>query len=304
MMKLRLIGPSAQGLRVSGPLMRDVLAALVEGTQRAVRLRLEGRSTSGGPVPAWLEQAAAFDLRIEEGSTQLVLDAPNLSAAAPEQFAQAQLFDEVPADRSCLDLFVDSLDDALNRRYDSVLFDDGLLQALWMFRGAFRHGVDTIEVVNGRTLRLDAEAVEGFDALKRGIPPDQRVILAGTLDELRHSSRMFTLVLEDGASIRGVVSGGFELERLGPLWGKKARVSGTAKFRPSGAILRAECDDIQPVDGDISIWSRAPQPLFTEFDVRALHQEQGPRSGVSAIFGKWPGEESEEEFLRALSEVS
>jgi hypothetical protein len=35
----------------------------------------------------------------------------------------------------------------------------------------------------------------------------------------------------------------------------------------------------------------------------ALRQPQGPNTGAAAIFGKWPGDETEEELLAALEEL-
>jgi hypothetical protein len=31
---------------------------------------------------------------------------------------------------------------------------------------------------------------------------------------------------------------------------------------------------------------------------------QGPRSGINAIFGRWPGDESDEEIMEALERLS
>ena len=47
-----------------------------------------------------------------------------------------------------------------------------------------------------------------------------------------------------------------------------------------------------------------PPPLGAELDTARLHKPQGPRSGVSAVFGKWPGEETDEEFEELLKESS
>ena len=108
---------------------------------------------------------------------------------------------------------------------------------------------------------------------------------------------MFTLVLDDGRTLKGVISSGVALDQLGTLWGRQARVAGVGKFRPSGAVLRVEAETIEGAVGDTSLWSVMPRPVFQELDPRRLRVPQGPRSGVSAIFGKWPGDESEEEFL-------
>lgn len=49
--------------------------------------------------------------------------------------------------------------------------------------------------------------------------------------------------------------------------------------------------------------SRVPSPLF-QLDVAALHQPQGPRSGINRVIGRQPGDESDEDVTVALSELS
>jgi hypothetical protein len=39
-------------------------------------------------------------------------------------------------------------------------------------------------------------------------------------------------------------------------------------------------------------------------DGGVFRQPQGPRSGVNAIIGRWPGDETEEEIASALLELS
>jgi hypothetical protein len=48
----------------------------------------------------------------------------------------------------------------------------------------------------------------------------------------------------------------------------------------------------------------ARRPLVGRLDLAALHVPQGPDSGINAIIGKWPGNESEEEILALLEELS
>jgi hypothetical protein len=130
-------------------------------------------------------------------------------------------------------------------------------------------------------------------------------MIAGKIDLLRHSDRVFTLILESGEVLRGVVTTeAVDLGELGRLWGRFAVVSGIAKFRPSGAVLRIEAEQVRPAEpADTAVWSQVPRPLLADLDLRTLHWSQGPRSGVSAIFGQWPGDESEEEFLRTLDAI-
>ncbi len=44
--------------------------------------------------------------------------------------------------------------------------------------------------------------------------------------------------------------------------------------------------------------------LVRKLDLEALYQPQGPTTGINAIMGKWPGDESEEEILALLEEMS
>jgi hypothetical protein len=54
----------------------------------------------------------------------------------------------------------------------------------------------------------------------------------------------------------------------------------------------------------LSVLSMEPKPLFPTLDTRALHRSQGPKSGVAAVFGRWPGDESDEEVEALLAEMS
>jgi hypothetical protein len=59
-----------------------------------------------------------------------------------------------------------------------------------------------------------------------------------------------------------------------------------------------EPEDQQPVE-----WQGT---LVGKLNLRALHQPQGPNSGINAIIGKWPFEEGEDEeqFIALVEEIS
>jgi hypothetical protein len=50
------------------------------------------------------------------------------------------------------------------------------------------------------------------------------------------------------------------------------------------------------------------RPLVRKLDLKALHQPQGPDTGINAIIGKWPGDEGlgedEERFIALVEEIS
>jgi hypothetical protein len=108
--------------------------------------------------------------------------------------------------------------------------------------------------------------------------------------------------LESGATLRGIAEG-VDPAKLAELWGKKAVISGMAVFRPSGKVLRLEADEISPAGEDFSTWSAEPKPLLGSRGP-SLRQPQGPRSGINAVIGQWPGEEDDDQVASALEELS
>jgi hypothetical protein len=117
---------------------------------------------------------------------------------------------------------------------------------------------------------------------------------------------MFTLLLESGARVRGVVTGNsVDLSALSELWGQEVVVTGVAKFRRSGSVLRIEAERIaRAAARDLTLWSAAPRPIFGVLDERVLRQPQGPRSGVNAIFGRLADVESDNHIIEALDRLS
>jgi hypothetical protein len=288
-----------------GPLLRELLDIVVDGCQQATRLRVDGRSTAPGTIPGWLERAASFEIvKIRPG--ELVMKSPPLAKAAPDRFRQIELFSDVDPSRSCLDLFEDSLEDALAGREDSDRYDRPLMETLEGLGRLFRYGVERVELKNGRKLRIDPKGIASIQALSRRTPEDRRVMIAGKLETIRHSDRAFSLLVESGEELRGIViSEQVSRADLAALFGRQALVTGYAKFRPSGAPLRIEAERIELAsEGDAAVFSEAPTPLLDALDGRDLRRPQGSKSGLAAIIGQWPGEETDDQVMAALAELS
>jgi hypothetical protein len=303
---IRVVGSSADGARISGPLLRDLLAMVAEGSRRALRMRVEGRSTSAGRIPDQLESATEFDfLGLSNGSCVVTLEAPTLAQVVPRTFAKGSLF--LDNRSSAIGLWEESLADALAGETDSDRFDTSMLAEFKKsLCRVFEHDVEMLEIRHEASsvpmAVVRREAVDQIDSLKRQTPRSRRIRVAGKVDELRHSDRRITLVLTDGTAIT-CLADGVDEDRLRSLWGQNVVVSGLAVFRPSGKVLRVEADNITLATGsDLEIWSAEPVPLGATLDAKALRKPQGPRSGVNAIFGKWPGDETDEEFEALLKD--
>jgi hypothetical protein len=206
--------------------------------------------------------------------------------------------------RSSLDYFDDRLEDALAGRADSDRFDGPLMSTFESFGRLFRHGVASIEIVNGRTLRVDAASIDAIRMLERRTPADQRAMVAGKLDAIRHSDRAFSLLLESGEVVRGlVVADHITTGALAALFGRPALVAGHAKFRPSGSVLRIEADHIAEAStADLGVFSAVPAPVLGAVEPRDLRKQPG--LGLAAVVGEWPGDETDEEVRAALGDLS
>jgi hypothetical protein len=81
-------------------------------------------------------------------------------------------------------------------------------------------------------------------------------------------------------------------------------IDGEAVFRASGALLRIEAQRIDSAAETDMFFSRLPAPSKQKIRSQDLRVRQSATTGVNAIWGAWPGEESEQEILDALEWVS
>jgi hypothetical protein len=58
-----------------------------------------------------------------------------------------------------------------------------------------------------------------------------------------------------------------------------------------------EPEDQRPVE-------RRQSGILKKFDPSVLDRPQGPDSGLNAVMGKWPGDETDEEILALLEKLS
>lgn len=308
---IRLSGPgvAADPQRLPGRLVSDLLEAVDRNAKGAVRLRLEGRSTAGGPVPGWVRRAARFDLvGLLTVGPGVVISAPVLREALAEKFTQETLFADPDADRSAISLMTEGLDAALHGRTDTEAYDDSLLHSFANFSAVLQHDVETVEIRNGNPnspcVTITPQGLQVVEQLHQATPQPRRVRIAGKLDAMRFSDRAFTLVLPTGKAIRGILADG-DAEALTPFFGRMTLVSGFAHFRPSGALSRIEAEHIEVgSERDLKMWAAIPRPLEAALELNERSRGAAARSGLASIYGKWPGEETDEELLALLDDLS
>ena len=117
---------------------------------------------------------------------------------------------------------------------------------------------------------------------------------------VRYSTRSFGLLLDDGQEVRGVLSEK-DPELLQKYLGREITIFGKAVYRPSGTLLRIDAQEILDTVEGRSAFSVVP-PAFTR-QPKQERKTQSNKVGVSAFFGSWPGDETDDELLAALGEL-
>lgn len=283
--------------------LRDLCDLLLEGAQRSARLVAEGRSGARGPAPVWLTSAA--DIRVSKfapGSLDLGLSAPRLVDVAPEVFAQPQLFPAgTSSDASAFDLLLDAAQDAAAGKRDSERLDAGVLDILSRASALFAKGGTRLTIGGeGRTLVvIDPIAAQTIRTLADETPQSRISRVRGILDTLTVSTKSLVLRLEDGRQLRGFATD-VAIETLKDLHGKDAVLEGQVTFRPSGEALRIQVESaFAATPGDV-LWAQLPKAEAVGSKVRPPVSS----TGLDAFFGKWPGDETDEQIAQALKEMS
>jgi hypothetical protein len=312
--RVELESSTARHFGLPATITQQLIHALYTSAKGAVRLQVEGLSVARGTQPAWLNQAADFSVLIAEDFPGLRIVAPTLGETSPDRFGQYGLDltqDDRPiGDETAMSLLSRGLDDALEGRADSDAFDAPLLRVFERFAPLFTAGVESVRITNGRSdspvVVIDPSGLHRVERLHNRTPPPRQARLAGVLDAIRYSDRAFTLILQDAGEtrLRGFLADEVSATRLPELWGQSVVLTGAVHFRPSGVPLRVEAAhlDLATVN-DLAIFSKIPRPMDRRLDPRDLFRFQGSHSGINAIFGQWPGEESADDLIAALEQT-
>lgn len=304
---IELDGPEAHGARVSIHVLRVLSTALLNTAQRALRLRVEGRSNLQGKA-AWLDAATDFQLvGLRDKCTVLEWEAPTLEEAAPEIFAQLPLWDSAPPrDLSSFSLVEETLRDAVQGNAESDILDRGVLDAVAAFRRVLDLGFDALSLngmPTGAPVTLTRQSLETAECLRKSSPPTERVIISGWLDQLTWSDRAFRLRLSSGQSVRGLLPPE-RTDFYATLWGKKVTVDGEARFKPSGTLSLVIAGNIQDAVASDTVWEQMPCPRMHAVAGARPETPTPEATGIDRVFGQWPGDETDEEILNALEKIS
>jgi len=309
-----LTGPGCHGKYARPEAVGGVLSRIGATLRDAVRMSvLHSSRRVGRPMS---ELSHAWHIRSggqtagPDQATRLLFKAPTLKDAAPALFDQGLLWEDGPnPEDTAFDLMGAVLRDVARQKRDSQWYDVDLLNRIGRFSGVLQRGVNQIQLGGHQLEARSTPAINRLltDAAKTLVtetPEPRRTRMTGMLDMIRVSDRVFELVLKDGQRARAVWVR-HEVVELAKYLNSDVTIEGKAVFRPSGGLLRMEAEAIAKAgekDRHFSVMPRPAQPMGRRAGV-SVELKRG-ESPFAAIYGKWPGEESDAEVRAALEEIS
>lgn len=291
--------------------LKELCDALIESSERVLRLSIEGSSVKRGKTPVWVKKSVDFTITgIHNGSTVVEMEAPTLGEAAPAQIQQQDLWYNLPTpEDTAISLLSKSVTDIASEELDSRYFDGGVLRSLLTFKRFFANYAGGFELrARGNRpegFAMDPERIEKVDRLNIKIPDPRAVVVSGLFNVIEHAGGRFQLQLQSGEKITGMIEPEYlKLEDMRNLWGKQATIKGIAHFQPSGKIRFIKAEVIKSFEAGEEIFKVAPQSQMPLDVTESIRKTQTHRRPLMEIWNKWPGEESIDELLSVLKETT
>ncbi|MFZ4595187.1 MAG: hypothetical protein ACOYOF_13100 [Verrucomicrobiaceae bacterium] len=308
----RLEGTTGLGAKPNPGLLGALLVQIPDTLRDAVRMGFLHSSRAGGRLSRALQ--AASEVRFAGCSstcgdfTDVCFELPLFGEAAPELFAQGQLWDDGPRpESSAFDLLSDAVIDIGAGRSNSDHFDKPLLSRVGRYGVLFKKGLQRVALVDDgrRTVaHINAAVVESAHQLSRKTPASRRVRVTGKLDLMGASQGVMKLHLRPGEIVTALWTGQGDLEQFKHCFNADVVVEGTGVFRPSGTLLRVEADAVAAASSQDEFFRELPKSLETPDYESLLRVRPGERSAYHRILGVIPAEESDEEFAAAIEAFS
>jgi len=279
--------------------VRVLVDWLTDGIDRALRLRLEGRSAAQGPRPRWLSASRAVGVeRLAAGSIDLALSTPTLGelfGQTPQlQQGALDLF-SFRASQTPLEVFREALDDALHERDDAQTLDAGLLDHIATAKALFDLGAEEIVLQGSDRLpdvNLSASALERVRRLADRTPLARRVRVMGRLYDLNVKNGGFEMEVGADALRGALVRQRFD--DLAGLLNKLVMAEGDLTYRPSGRPLRFEAHAMREATDRDAHWATLPAPQRAR---RAPKVASPNGMGLDDLFAGEEGDTDDTELL-------
>jgi len=240
----------------------------------------------------------------KENETMLTLDA----AYFKDFPVQLELFRDKSylKDLTPMALVIKTFNAALDEDEDKSLLDEPIIDELLKFRSFFKTDTERIFLSNRNSIpevKLSGKKINKIENLYKTIPSPQKTVINGIIDEMKFSRKQLVMLTSDKQKIVVIPPSSDFFEKIKDYFGKEIIISGVANFKPGGQLSYVNLESFNPAGVADKFFSRKPDKTPLQQQI-AIQIKQGKKSNpIDDIFGKWPGNETDEEFEQMLKEL-
>ncbi|MCC6600947.1 MAG: hypothetical protein IT223_09775 [Crocinitomicaceae bacterium] len=292
----------------NGMLEFDRLNLITQSTKEIATkaLMLKIRGFSDIKPDNKLKQALAIRLQSLQGSktegTSMLLDCDNFEKTIKN--LQLNLFKptEDLLKLTPMALVIQTFRSALLEDEDKDNLDKPLLKTLLKFKKNFISDNEVFFFSNRQSIpeiEITKNDFKKIEYLDDSIPEPKKIIINGQLDEMKVSKNKLGLVTQDGF-VNIFANDNTIIQGIVDYMGKDVTISGMAHFKPNGQLSYIEIQEyFEPGQKD-SFYSRKPVSMNIEQQLLFQIKQGKKHNPLSAITGKWPGDESFDDLIKML----
>lgn len=281
--------------------------SLVTIAQRVTYLNAFGIPHGSGKFTAWIEQACNIQVKnIGEGSTIIETETPAFNEVFDLPQVNFHLFEpELNEANSAIDIVIKALKDIKSGSSKSMFDDYGIYSAIGSLEPIYRNfdKLTFIDKNKKSNIELNKEEISAIKKMSLRQKKPKTIIVSGLLNQIKYIENQFSLRLDSGTKLNGYIDTDLlEVEKLNEFWGKESTIKGVLHFRPSGRPGSLKAQSIREFTEKDSFFRNPNFQPEIPFERTINQPEQIKKSPVAETFGKWPGDETEEE-IDALLEL-
>ncbi|MBS1519145.1 MAG: hypothetical protein JSS91_13755 [Bacteroidetes bacterium] len=278
-----------------------ILSGIIEIATGSIQIRLNGISFTKGRLPKYIDDAVSVKFSgIEKGSTIIRLETEQLNRTLTNfqlnAFRQDEIIDmlgETP-----MSLFISSFNEALNPDSEKKMLDKPLLKRMENFKKAFCTEEERILISNEKSsgrLVLTEKSFTEIKKIDQDTPESHKIILYGLVEKLEYSKRKVRIITKSGG-VDAYLGEKVHTDQIKNYWGRNVTIEGIAFYRYGGKIGAVEIEKIFVPKEEDKYFSGKSSSLTAVQQVSEQINKGKNKSALANLIGKWPGDETDEEF--------
>jgi hypothetical protein len=203
-------------------------------------------------------------------------------------------------------LIIQTFNAALDKKGDKNLLDEPIVNELIQFKKFFKTDNEVIYLSNRGSIpeaQFSKKSIKKIENLFNQTPKPKNVIIHGTIDEMKYSRSQLVLLTDENERVVVMQNSRNDIDEVKSFFGKKITIKGKAFFKPGGQLSYIEMESFsEPKSGD-EFFSKKPKQMSVQQQIATQLKAGKKNNPLDDIFGRWPGNETENEFNEMLKSL-